>query len=638
MHELDRLGEVSRRYGADERYVFLGGGNTSFKTERLLYIKPSGVELARIQAGDFVAMDRGRVRAILEGAMPADVWERERRVKDLMAAAVAEAGKGRPSVEAPLHEAMAGRYVVHLHPALVNGMTCAAAGAATCARLFPEALWIGYVDPGYTLARHVAEQLAKFARSGQAQPQTIFLQNHGVFVGADTLEEIERLYEQIMSKLADAYRAAGVPTELATAGRDDAAVLATAPRLRSLAAVDGRLACVQAAPAWYAPAAGPLSPDHIVYAKSYPCVGDPSTDGVAAYVGRYGYLPRVAAVPGKALFGIGVSLKTARAALVAARDAALVQQLTAAFGGPRFLAEAERAFIENWEVESYRQKVAAGAAGARRIPDKVCVVTGAAQGFGLGIARGLAAEGGIVFLADLNAEGARGAAAAINRELGADLAFGVAVNVADEASVAAMVREVVVACGGIDILIANAGVLRAGSPKTLSLADWELVTKVNYTGYFLCVKHVAPVMAAQNAAGVGPWSDIIQVNSKSGLEGSNRNAAYAGGKFGGIGLTQSFAKELVEDRIKVNSVCPGNFFDGPLWSDPEKGLFVQYLRSGKVPGAKTIADVKKSYESKVPMGRGCTPEDVLKAIFYLVDQQYETGQALPVTGGQVMLR
>jgi sorbitol-6-phosphate 2-dehydrogenase len=88
----------------------------------------------------------------------------------------------------------------------------------------------------------------------------------------------------------------------------------------------------------------------------------------------------------------------------------------------------------------------------------------------------------------------------------------------------------------------------------------------------------------------------------------------------------------------VNAVCPGNFLDGPLWSDPEKGLFVQYLRTGKVPGAKTIADVKHAYESKVPMGRGCSTADVLKAILYLVDQQYETGQALPVTGGQEMLR
>jgi sorbitol-6-phosphate 2-dehydrogenase len=132
--------------------------------------------------------------------------------------------------------------------------------------------------------------------------------------------------------------------------------------------------------------------------------------------------------------------------------------------------------------------------------------------------------------------------------------------------------------------------------------------------------------------------DIIQINSKSGLRGSNKNFAYAGGKFGGIGLTESFALELIPYRIKVNSICPGNFFEGPLWSDPQKGLFVQYLRAGKVPGAKSIDDVRAYYEQQVPAGRGCRIEDVMKAIFYAIEQEYETGQAIPVTGGQVMLK
>ena len=131
--------------------------------------------------------------------------------------------------------------------------------------------------------------------------------------------------------------------------------------------------------------------------------------------------------------------------------------------------------------------------------------------------------------------------------------------------------------------------------------------------------------------------DIIQINSKSGLEGSNKNFAYAGSKFGGIGLTASFALELAPYNIKVNSICPGNFLNGPLWSDPEKGLFVQYLHAGKVPGAKTVEDVRKFYESKVPLGRGCETVDVARAIMYIVEQEYETGQAIPVTGGQIML-
>jgi sorbitol-6-phosphate 2-dehydrogenase len=144
-------------------------------------------------------------------------------------------------------------------------------------------------------------------------------------------------------------------------------------------------------------------------------------------------------------------------------------------------------------------------------------------------------------------------------------------------------------------------------------------------------------MAAQHAARPDLLADIVEINSKSGLEGSKRNFAYAGSKFGGVGLTQSFALELVEYGIKVNAVCPGNYYEGPLWSDPQDGLFVQYLREGKIPGATSVEEVRAAYESKVPMGRGCTPDDVVEAILYLVAQQYETGQALPVTGGQVML-
>jgi len=273
-----------------------------------------------------------------------------------------------------------------------------------------------------------------------------------------------------------------------------------------------------------------------------------------------------------------------------------------------------------------------------RADGKIAIITGAAQGFGYEIACALAEQGAWVALADINEAGVQSAAEQINKHAGSTTrAIGVAVNVADTASLQAAIERVTEEFGGIDLLVANAGVLRAGSVKNLSERDLDFVTSVNYKGYFLSVQAVAPIMALQHAAAPGVWSDIIQINSKSGLVGSNKNGAYAGSKFGGIGLTQSFAMELVEDGIKVNSICPGNFYDGPLWSDPEKGLFKQYLDSGKVPGAKTFADVKEFYEAKVPMRRGCTTPDVMKAIYYLMEQNYETGQAVPVTGGQVML-
>ncbi len=276
-------------------------------------------------------------------------------------------------------------------------------------------------------------------------------------------------------------------------------------------------------------------------------------------------------------------------------------------------------------------------ARAGRAAGKIAVVTGAAQGFGLEIASALAAAGAQVVLADINADGVQAAAARLAREHGDDTALGVVADVTRPDTLRAAVSRIVRHWGGIDLLVSNAGIVRAGSVMEQPLAEFERVTQVNYTGYFAAVQAVAPVMALQRRGAPHCLFDIIQINSKSGLVGSNRNGAYAGSKFGGIGLTQSFALELVTHGIKVNAICPGNFLDGPLWSDPDRGLFVQYLRSGKVPGARTVADVRRFYESKVPMGRGCTTSDVMHALFYLMEQPYETGQALPVTGGQVML-
>ena len=272
-----------------------------------------------------------------------------------------------------------------------------------------------------------------------------------------------------------------------------------------------------------------------------------------------------------------------------------------------------------------------------RVQDKIVIVTGGAQGFGGGITELLFSQGANVVIADLNEEVGTHMTNNLNAFNQSNRAFFVKANVADAESVETMIAATVQQFGGLDIIISNAGILRAGGLDEMTPETFSLMTDVNYKAYFLCAKYASAVMKIQSHYRKDYFMDIIQINSKSGLKGSNRNFAYAGGKFGGIGLTQSFAIELMPNRIKVNSICPGNFFEGPLWSDPEKGLFVQYLKAGKVPGAEKLEDVKAFYEAQVPAGRGCRVLDVVRAIYYVIEQEYETGQAIPVTGGQNML-
>jgi sorbitol-6-phosphate 2-dehydrogenase len=269
--------------------------------------------------------------------------------------------------------------------------------------------------------------------------------------------------------------------------------------------------------------------------------------------------------------------------------------------------------------------------------NKVFAITGGAMGYGEGIARQLFAEGANVVIMDINEEAGHTVASELNNQKSPQRAFFVKADVTNLQSVSDAVYETVLEFSGLDVMISNAGILKAGSIEEMDPERFNFVTQVNYTGYYNSVKAAVPVMKLQNRYAPDNFGDIIQINSKSGIQGSRKNFAYAGSKFAGIGLTHSIAMDLMGDRIKVNAICPGNYFEGPLWSDPENGLFVQYLKAGKVPGAKTIEDVRRHYESMVPAGRGCRIEDVVKAIKYVIEQEYETGQAIPVTGGQVML-
>lgn len=256
--------------------------------------------------------------------------------------------------------------------------------------------------------------------------------------------------------------------------------------------------------------------------------------------------------------------------------------------------------------------------------DRIALVTGGAQGLGAALGLRLAREGCDVVVADLNGEQAAQTARTIEQETGRRCAA-VTVNVAQEDAVRTMIEGVVTAFGRLDIVVANAGVVRSGPVDEMSLRDWQLVMDVNLTGYFLTVKYAAAVMKQQRR-GV-----IVQINSKSGKKGSFKNGAYAASKFGGIGLTQSIALELAEYGVRVNAVCPGNLLDSPLWVE---SLYSQYSKRLGI----SEAEVRQRYIDQVPMKRGCTYDDVANVVVFLASDQssYMTGQAINVTGGQEM--
>lgn len=649
MRQIEDLIAISRKFGQDSRFVIAGGGNTSYKDENRLWVKASGHALATITEDGFAVLDRTLLNEMGEKAYNEDTAIREEQVKNDLAVACVTKDR-RPSVETSLHNCMGFAFVVHLHPTLVNGLMCSANAEAACGEIFPEALYIEYTDPGYTLFKKVYDRINAYKAANGKEPQVIFLQNHGIFVGGDTTAEIEGIYSEILGKLEA--KVAALPE-----GGSEVSPTVTdvIPAIRQMLSRSGRglktLKVTKNALVDYfldgsrEKIAAPFTPDIIVYCKSAYIFIDAESDEeilkqaeekIEAFAAEKGYTPKVLLIKGVGLVAVGDNFKNAQIITDVFTDAMKVAFYAQSFGGEHPMEKAWIDFIDNWEVENYRRKVAAGSSKGR-VEGKTIIVTGAAQGFGEGIARELMAQGANIVVADLNEATGEKTAASFNEMAGSNKAIFVKTNVADMTSLQNLMRQTILNFGALDAFVSNAGVVRAGGLDVMTPENFEFVTKINYEAYFFCAKAASHIMKIETRHDPDYFADIIQVNSKSGLRGSKANFTYAGGKFGGIGLTQSFALELAPDRVKVNSICPGNYYDGPLWSNPENGLFIQYLNAGKVPGAKTVQDVKDYYLAQVPMRKGCNPVDVCKAILYAIDQTGETGQAIPVTGGQVML-
>ena len=659
----------SNRLGSDPKNTNYAGGNTSAKgTEtdpvtaepvELVWVKGSGGDLGTLKESGLAVLRLDRMRALVE------VYPGIDREDEMVAAfdyCLHGKGGAAPSIDTAMHGLVDAAHVDHLHPDSGIAVATAADGEELTAKIFGDkVVWVPWRRPGFQLGLDIAAIKAD-------NPQAIgcVLGGHGVTAWGDTSEESEANSLWIIDTAA-AYIAANAQADPfgpalegygpLPEGERRAKAAALASTLRSIASSDkpmvGHFTDSDVVLDFLASAEHPRlaelgtsCPDHFLRTKVKPLVLDlPATASVEESIARLRELheayradyqayynrnatsespairgadPLIILIPGVGMFSYGANKQTARVAGEFYVNAINVMRGAEGLSTYAPIDESEKFKIEYWALEE---------AKLQRMPKpkplatRIALVTGAASGIGKAIATRLAAEGACVVIADLDAEKAQSAAAEIG---GSDVAIGIAANVTDEDAVQAAVDATVLAFGGLDLVVNNAGLSLSKALLDTTVADWDLQHNVMAKGSFLVSRAAAKVLIEQQLGG-----DIVYISSKNSLFAGPNNIAYSATKADQAHQVRLLAAELGEHGVKVNGINPDGVVRG-------SGIFAGGW------GAKRAAvygvaeeDLGKYYAQRTLLKREVLPEHVANAVFVLTsaDLSHTTGLHIPVDAG-----
>ncbi len=659
----------SNRLGADPKNTNYAGGNTSAKgTEtdpvtgepvELLWVKGSGGDLGTLTESGLAVLRLDRMRALV------DVYPGIEREDEMVAAfdyCLHGKGGAAPSIDTAMHGLVDATHVDHLHPDSGIAIATAADGEQLTKEIYGDTVvWVPWRRPGFQLGLDIAEIKAK-------NPQAIgcILGGHGITAWGDTSEEAERRSLTIIDTAAD-YIAAHSRAEPFGAALDGYGALPAEERrakaaalgatIRGLASIDrpmvGHFTDAEVVLDFLASsehprltALGTSCPDHFLRTKVKPLVLDlPASATIEESIARLkelsvsyredyqGYYdrnatpdspairgadPLVVLVPGVGMFSFGKDKQTARVAGEFYVNAINVMRGAEGLSTYAPIDEAEKFRIEYWALEEAKlQRMPA----PKPLATRIALITGAAGGIGKATAKKLASEGACVVVADLDLAKAEAAAAEIG---GPDVAVGIAADVSDEDAVQAMVDACVLAFGGLDLVVNNAGLSLSKSLLDTTAADWDLQHNVMAKGSFLVSKAAARVLIDQQLGG-----DIIYISSKNSVFAGPNNIAYSATKADQAHQVRLLAAELGEHGVKVNGVNPDGVVQG-------SGIFASGWGANRaaVYGVEE-KDLGKFYAQRTILKREVLPENIANAVFVLCgpDMTHTTGLHVPVDAG-----